>query len=452
MPGLALSSGYRGASWITNFAPEDRNTARLLLDSLEIVSGAEMRAGMERLLERVVQPRGDDRRDTAAIAIEGVPRRLWRHYFGCVPHHIASPDSPSCPKLDGTGSELIIKNAIEKISTESALRLIASVDDMRRMRSRVLLIVTDVLASGEEAANFAEFILRNPTIRSWRSYGLLRIEIAAYAASAAAVERLERSPVGLSFERYAADFDTAGWSDSEREDIERLCKRYAGPGGKPFGWAKARSLTVFDHTFGNGVPGVFLRKEEESWFPLLPGPRAKGLSPDDKERSSGYHPHPSVDALGGRGRHLPHRSAQLGRSGLPIDPSAAPHDQSRLILASVDDLRPVIALLAAIGREGADVYSVMKRANMTQSRVLEVLNRARRLELVNGVEYASTQLRNDTVARVSRRTNARLSRKLTLTGVGASVLARSGVTTRRSLNGATTVASESEAYYPTALR
>ncbi len=82
-------------------------------------------------------------------------------------------------------------------STDFAPKLVGfpvSLDLMKVTRSRTLICVTDYIGSGRQALRYIDAWHRHPTIRSWRSYGYLKIAIFAFAATTAGLRAVRASP------------------------------------------------------------------------------------------------------------------------------------------------------------------------------------------------------------------------------------------------------------------
>ena len=143
----------------------------------------------------------------------------------------------------------------------------ATLDELRDEKVRSIVLVTDNIGSGTQVRNYIRSLLRNRRLRSWVSFGWVRIHVVAYAAT----EQLEISPFGtvraaLHVVRHVPTVFTAGWTDRDREEVLRLCKRHRFS-GKGLGFGQSGWLFVSTRV-PNTVPDV-LRKQIEGWNPLF---------------------------------------------------------------------------------------------------------------------------------------------------------------------------------------
>lgn len=133
------------------------------------------------------------------------------------------------------------------------------------------MIVTDYIGTGDQILELARALLRNPSIRSWRSYGLIEVRVLAFAATPSAIPRLlaSKAIAGVWQVEAAATFETATWDRVARDSIVELCERkcrkhalaalgYGGLGGL---FATARGAP-------DNLPAVFWQ-EHPVWSPLF---------------------------------------------------------------------------------------------------------------------------------------------------------------------------------------
>lgn len=226
-----------------------------------------------------------------ALSIEDLPRLAPgdRH----VAYRTFAPGDP-IPAL--AGSEAFVGNLLRDLAgarprsggQEAWLPPTTKLEEARRRRIRSIVFVADYAGTGNQLVRFAEMFPRNATLRSWRSFGLLRMHAVAYAASLAAMRALELSPaVDKSHaEITAPSFATAQWSPDERGRIEELCRKYAMSKRGALGYRSGMGLFVTDVSVPNNIPAI-LWQEGGGWRPFFSGRR---VYPEFALELSGYVP------------------------------------------------------------------------------------------------------------------------------------------------------------------
>lgn len=165
-----------------------------------------------------------------------------------------------------------------------------SLDRLRRHKVRTLLLVDDYSGTGDQIVKYVEAWMRHPTIRSWHSYGLVRVHILLLAASAQAQKRLEdhRFVADVRYLERGLGFDTAPWTHQEREMVEALCQRYAHKPELALGYGETRGLLALHHTVPNNLPHILWQTKcprLPDWKPLFAN---RVMSPKLQEEIGNY--------------------------------------------------------------------------------------------------------------------------------------------------------------------
>jgi hypothetical protein len=231
---VRLSDTIEGQRWLDNFLPDDRPAAARLLDALRFVSSDEFRAGMKQLM-----------RDVAIQASAAGPVAFYpvRPVDDDLAYAEPFPDRPYGP-LDG--SEHITANIISEVSKtlKHTGAVIASpkLEVLRDRRVRTILLIDDNIASGNTLTKYLDKWWENPTIRSWRSYHLIKFVIVTYACSrqGQTVVHRHRLADAIKCVEFGADFVSAHWTDDERNAVRDVCRRYAVNKSLALGYKKKR--------------------------------------------------------------------------------------------------------------------------------------------------------------------------------------------------------------------
>lgn len=273
------SQTTRGSSWLTNFRHADRPAAELLIDSLQIADPTTVRIGIREQLDLLGGRLSDG---TAALlpvlAEEDITTRPG--FYG--PHVAYKTFSPGDPISSTPGSEGAVGNLVRELTGEQAgeepsfwLHPGTDVKELYRRRCRLLVLVTDYAGSGTQAQRYAKTFVRCRRIRSWRSFGWLRVVVVAYAASASAQRVLQkaRSIDDVLVACPAASFETAQWTEDERQQVTDICHRYLNSRqrhGWVLGYRHSAGLFAMHTGIPNNVP-LILRSQRTGWHRFFDG-------------------------------------------------------------------------------------------------------------------------------------------------------------------------------------
>lgn len=283
------SETQRGRAWLTNFADIERPAAELLLDSLQIESPTAIHHGLKSRIQALTPDlQGQAGVLIPVLSIEDIDamsdevelvETAWRTGS---PRHVAyetftpGRDIPATPGSEGAVGNLIRDLTGNRPGGKRGQWLHPATDiaALHASRCRLIVLVTDYASSGQQVNRFAATFPRNARIRSWRSFGWLRILVVTYAASAAARARIEtESNVdAMHVVTPAASFDDMAWTVDERDAVESLCKGHTPRQYKSqaLGYRDSRGL-YFTHTsVPNNLPFI-LRRDTHGWKPFLPG-------------------------------------------------------------------------------------------------------------------------------------------------------------------------------------
>lgn len=274
---LKPSETTRGRAWLKNFLPEDKAPALQLLDSLHLVSLSDIRARMQVRLRGLIR---EGRIQTPALVVSALSLEDLRVGKGHHTSQIAFDTFKLDDPIDATpGSEGFVGNMIRDlvksgpIQAGSLLPPSTTLDDLRAIRCRSIVILTDYAGSGTQLKNFAMTLTRHPTIRSWRSYGLVRLHALSYAASPQALDVLKRSGSPLDevwTVESAPSFINTPWTADQRAAIEEVCVRYAERKHRKraLGFKGSAGLFTTDASVPNNLPRI-LWQAQNRWTPFF---------------------------------------------------------------------------------------------------------------------------------------------------------------------------------------
>ena len=382
--GVKPSSTSRGRVWLSNFVPEDRPTAQTLLDSIKFVQLSTIRRNLRILLQALLSDQKiiEPAMVLAALSMEDLPQLEPPER-----PHVAFDTFGLGDRISVTpGSEGLIGNLIRDLlrvpptASCSLLPPTATLESLRQHRCRSIVIVTDYSGSGAQLWNYAKTLVRNRTIRSWRSGGLLQIHAVAFAATPTAFEMpcRPRSPLdNLWAAETAPTFGDRPWTASERAAVEQLCHLYTQRGrqSEAFGYQASRGLFATEAGAPDNLP-VILRQSGKNWRPFFDG---RTVPAELVSELGDYAPEFDSDGL----------VASTGQARLARMP---PSRNTRHVST---ELLKVLALLNRRARPAAEVAATMGLDLQRAERLLAALTRLglidedRRLTAAGAAELAA---------------------------------------------------------------
>ena len=264
---------HRGQMWLENFAPEDRPVAGELMNSIRFVSQSTIRQSLVSYINSLVD-RGSIEHPAMllpALSIEDLPtiRPSGR------PHVVFETYEPNDLISSRPGSEGFVGNIARDIERSGSgperqwLPPTTTLDQLRDLGCKSLVIITDYSGSGNQLERYAKSLVRNESIRSWRSGGKILVHAVAFSATSNATVLLGRpgSPVDALWSvESAPTVQDRPWTPDLRRNVEDLCHRYALRKRRKQALGYESSGGLFASEFGapNNLP-VILRQRTDRW-------------------------------------------------------------------------------------------------------------------------------------------------------------------------------------------
>lgn len=300
-----LSQTPGGVEWLGQFDLIDQAAAKLLLDSVILVDAVEFERGLKTALKSVpASPRGAV---TAMFAIREMPKPTVRQFEE--PTKPFWQNNPSYFDLDSSSKQPDAVGRGKGIGSEGAMANLVrdlcgllgpathldhpSIDLMRNQRCSRVVLLDDILASGDRAVEFVSAFYNHPTIRSWISSKFLSLSVAAYAGTERAIERLEKHPRVESVHVYRRiSFGSPHWKSAERAECIAVCEKYASRTRKrdfALGYQDMCTLIAFHHKCPNNAPAI-LWAAGRRWKPMFNrrpglGDASWSFAPSEADRS-----------------------------------------------------------------------------------------------------------------------------------------------------------------------
>lgn len=291
-----------GKKWLANFATEDRETARLLIDDLEIKDHSEILTELRRELLQWAEE------SSQAFPAVLIPIRSQEDLpaLHAEEKHVAYETfNPGAGFPVLPGSEADIGAVIRGIISSRPSKFLSpelTLDSLRQSKVRSIMLLTDYCGSGKQASQFVDTFTRNRTIASWVSSGHVAIKVLAYASSLGGYHVLgEKRGVEFRSLNVARSIEMVTWSAQDRARVVELCEKYADSSIKDqgaLGYKESFGLYLSNQRVPNNLPQILIRKEGD-WPGFFPD---RGFDPKLFHELRTYEPSLSlVEALSSNG-------------------------------------------------------------------------------------------------------------------------------------------------------
>ncbi|WP_076538359.1 hypothetical protein [Shewanella sp. UCD-KL21] len=277
--------------WLSQFLPQDRPVACNLLDELiyiptdDVVS--DLKVAVESILEQY---------ESAAIY-------PIRELFSKDESYFSLTDATEPPTMQHgkavQGSEAFVSNLInrlnrslqekvilEKVSIENGeMKASPSITTIKNKKIKTLILIDDLIGSGNRTRDFLEAVYRHPSIRSWVSSKYLKIIVVAFMATNKGKKSVEKWCKKETKATLLVINECPTLHNLlNTEAIFDLCTRYANNKERiPLGYDNTAVRVIFGHSAPNNIPAILHRKVKNfkakssilrstlsCWRPLFP--------------------------------------------------------------------------------------------------------------------------------------------------------------------------------------
>lgn len=272
--------------WLDQFEPLDQETAKLLLNSLTLVSHNEFRRNLETL---IVESSNELDGPVALYAVREMKKEIeegaWDGpvipFFDQVS---LSDDGESINAVDATsdqGSEAIVAQIIRQLSKAHPDKLLnhPSREELRARKCDSLMFVDDYVGSGRRVSEFIEAFWCDKTIVSWLSSKHIKIQVVAYSGTEHGIRSLRRlrARPELKIHRDSPTFSTLPINLKRRQALSDLCEKYGRRAFKTrkhfwWGFKQGMSSLVFEHGCPNNTPAILWDPDDKNgkWVGVFP--------------------------------------------------------------------------------------------------------------------------------------------------------------------------------------
>ena len=256
----------RGQKWFSQFAERDRVPASRLVRGLTLVSHSKFARSVGRLIHETAASVGHP---VALFAVRELRDTARSEFCRALAESCAHSSIDATPAGSDLGSEAIVAAIIRSLSNASEQLLNhPNVAMMRASQCKAIVLVDDIIGSGQRAKGYLEVMWENRSIRSWWSRKDIRFFVISFAATENGeklLRKLKSSPT-VAYNRVCPTLRSLPWSQQLKSEASALCQTYGKRTSKrrfSFGYQGSAATLVFEHGCPNNVPSVL-------WAPSTP--------------------------------------------------------------------------------------------------------------------------------------------------------------------------------------
>ncbi|MGS0824940.1 phosphoribosyltransferase-like protein [Shewanella sp. 0m-8] len=277
--------------WLSQFLPQDRPVACKLLDELIYIPTDRVIGDLKLVVESILK----EYESTAIYPI--------RELLSEDESYFSLADAAEHPTMQhgqaAQGSEAFVSNLITRLNRSSKAKVILedvgigkykiqaspSISTIRDKKIKTLILIDDLIGSGDRTRDFLEAVYKPPSIRSWVSAKYLKIIVVAFMATNKGKKSVEKWCKNEMKAKLLVINECPTFHNlPNNEEIFDLCKNYAKKGeGIPLGYDEVAVRVIFGHSAPNNIPAILHRKVDNykaksttlrgrlsSWIPLFP--------------------------------------------------------------------------------------------------------------------------------------------------------------------------------------
>jgi hypothetical protein len=281
---MKLSAIPSAQKWLSQFLPEDKRTAENLLDQLVYISTEDVVNALgERvstLIARYNKVAIFPVRELMQIEDNDIEKQEQSDTYDDLEVGETSPIMESYFQLDDDdavpvvqpnditlGSEAFVSNLVTQLGRRNRDKVISpegntlnpTINNLRSEKVDSLILVDDLIGSGNRTKEFLKAVYLHPTIKSWLSGKHIEIHVISYMASKQGkllveqwCKKHEKSTLHV--------LNKCPMLNTNDEAIIDLCKRYVDKKEKfPIGYGSNPVRVVFSHSAPNNLPALLFR-------------------------------------------------------------------------------------------------------------------------------------------------------------------------------------------------
>jgi hypothetical protein len=266
----------RGQRWLSGFDLEDREAASRLVWALTLVSYS---AFQRDLSNRILNAAQLFNFPVALFAAREMKSKDLSEFLERLSSTGQSSTMNAVASGNDLGSEARVAATIRSLCKAHPGPLLnhPNIEQMRSAQCKAIIVVDDLIGSGNRVREFMGALWASRTIRSWWSREDIKFVLVSYAVTeegAKSVTKLKYAP-SLDYNRVCPTLSSLPWSRERKAELSDLCIKYGTKlAARRFilGFQGSAALLVFEHGCPNNVPAILWAgpKKGEVWESLFP--------------------------------------------------------------------------------------------------------------------------------------------------------------------------------------
>ena len=265
----------RGQKWLSQFPGKERVTALRLARSLTLVSHSSFERSTRRLILKTAASVGSTVALFAAREFLGNTRPIFENALS-ESSRVSNIDST--PSGNDLGSEARVAATIRSMSRANCQLLNhPNIGIMRASKCKAIILVDDLVGTGDRIKEYLEPFWANRSIRSWWSRHNIHFFVICFAATEEGgdlIRKLKCSPTVI-YNRVCPSVRSLPWSQQLKSEVLDLCNSYGSTTSEPhftLGYKDSAATLVFEHGCPDNVPAVLWAPstKRNPWEPLFP--------------------------------------------------------------------------------------------------------------------------------------------------------------------------------------
>lgn len=284
-------SHYEDNLWLSQFShsPDDKIVAQTLLNACYSIGSKHFTDDLSFMINNIFRMT-----DKVAFFVErelkknkGTPQRMYkirkikvpgkrrykRQSYGAALQAVYSKRLTS----QGIGSEGVIANFLTKKIQYNRYRnrffLQPTIEEIRKQKINNIVIVSDLIGTGQRIIDMIESLWKSETIKSWHSLKFVKISILCYACTEKAEIEIAKHNAGVKvFKIISCPTIDSEFNSQTRDEIVELCQKYGSYSDRPLGYQDSGILMSFAHSIPNNCPAILgesFSNSQKTWNRLF---------------------------------------------------------------------------------------------------------------------------------------------------------------------------------------
>lgn len=252
--------------WLSQFPLVDQQIGRRLLRSLRLISNSDFERHLDEVLDRLLIDLGDK-----VVSLFSVPEMISEERLKRNPQKTF--------RQAGNSSDRI-RHYLENFARvrNQRVRTHQTIESMRAERIKHMVLVEDFIGSGDRISSFLQKRM-HPSIKSWISYGWIKLWIVAYSGLSGGVWAISRCGYKLTEDSFRFVMPPSYSRANFDEAMLEFCVRNSWRTNRskiPLGFGNGATNLIFEHGCPNNAPVVLwspgkrIQPRGERFQPLFP--------------------------------------------------------------------------------------------------------------------------------------------------------------------------------------